>query len=452
MKVSPAPFLFRGGIHPPDSKTATAALPLKDLPLPARLEVSTSQHLGAPAAPCVAVGDRVTAGQLIAKASGFISANVHAPAAGTIPAIPEAPTPTGRTATAIIIETDADAPAGEPPYKPIPDWREQAPRSLLDRVAEAGIVGMGGAGFPTHVKLSPPGDKPIDTLILNGAECEPFLNSDNRLLIERAEQVWEGCQIIRRILGAGTIRVAIEDNKREAAKALAAAMESAPDDAHIHLLKTLYPQGSEKQQIYSVTGRTVPMGGLPMDVGCVVENVATAYAVWDAVVNGRPLTARAITVTGDAVNTPTNWFAPVGTSFADLVAASGGARDNLAKLIAGGPMMGFALPSLEVAMSKTSSGLLLFPRECVRPYRSMACINCGRCVEACPLGLMPNELSQAAEADDIDEAENRHVMDCFECGACAYVCPARRPLVQHMRRAKAVITQRRRAAAQQKKT
>ena len=194
------------------------------------------------------------------------------------------------------------------------------------------------------------------------------------------------------------------------------------------------------------------MGGLPMDVGCVVENVATAYAVWDAVVNGRPLTARAITVTGDAVNTPTNWFAPVGTSFADLVAASGGARDNLAKLIAGGPMMGFALPSLEVAMSKTSSGLLLFPRECVRPYRSMACINCGRCVEACPLGLMPNELSQAAEADDIDEAENRHVMDCFECGACAYVCPARRPLVQHMRRAKAVITQRRRAAAQQKKT
>ena len=264
MKVSPAPFLFRGGIHPPDSKTATAALPLKDLPLPARLEVSTSQHLGAPAAPCVAVGDRVTAGQLIAKASGFISANVHAPAAGTIAAIREAPTPTGRTATAIIIETDADAPAGEPPYKPIPDWREQAPRSLLDRVAEAGIVGMGGAGFPTHVKLSPPGDKPIDTLILNGAECEPFLNSDNRLLIERAEQVWEGCQIIRRILGAHHPR----GHRGQQARGRQGArrrMESAPDDAHIHLLKTLYPQGSEKQQIYSVTGRTVPMGGLPMD-------------------------------------------------------------------------------------------------------------------------------------------------------------------------------------------
>ena len=451
MNVSPAPFLFRGGIHPPDAKAATAALPLRDLPLPARLVVSTAQHLGAPATPCVAAGDRVAAGQLIAKASGFLSAAVHAPAAGTIAAIQEAPTPTGRAAVAIVIDTDPAAPASEPPFAPLPGWRDQEPRSLVARVAEAGIVGMGGAGFPTHVKLAPPGDKPIDTVILNGAECEPFLNSDNRLLIERAAQVWEGCQIIRHILGAATLCVAIEDNKREAAAALFAAMKAAPGDNQIHILKTRYPQGSEKQQIYSVTGRTVPMGGLPMDVGCVVENAGTAYAIWDAVVNGRPLTARAITVAGDAVNTPANWFAPVGTVFAELVAASGGVRADLAKLIAGGPLMGFALPSLEVAMGKTSSGLLLFSRARVAPYRSQACINCGRCVEACPLRLMPTELSQAVEADDIDEAERRRVMDCFECGACAYVCPARRPLVQHMRRAKAIIAQRRRAAAQQPK-
>jgi Na+-translocating ferredoxin:NAD+ oxidoreductase subunit C len=451
MKVSPALFSFQGGIHPPDAKTETAALPLRALPLPARLVVSMAQHLGAPSAPCVKAGDRVRAGQMIAKASGFISAAVHAPAAGTVAAIQEAPTPTGRSAMAIIIETDPGEPAADPPYPPMPAWRNEEPRNLVERIAAAGIVGMGGAGFPTHIKLSPPGDKPIDTVILNGAECEPFLNSDNRLMIERAAQIWEGCQIIRHILGAATLCVAIEDNKAEAAAALFAAMKETPGDNQIHILKTRYPQGSEKQQIFSVTGRTVPMGGLPMDVGCVVENAGTADAIRDAVVNGRPLTARAITVSGDAVNKPANWLAPVGAVFADLAQASGGYRANLAKLIAGGPMMGFALPSLDVAMGKTSSGLLLFSSARLSPYRSLACINCGRCVEACPLRLMPTELSQAIEADDIDEAEKRHVMDCFECGACAYVCPARRPLVQHMRRAKAIIAQRRRAAQRQKK-
>ena len=451
MKVFSSLFSFKGGSHPPGRKAATADAPLRDLPPPARLVVSTSQHLGAPATPCVEVGDEVRAGQLIAKASGMISANIHAPAAGTVAAIQNAPTPTGRDAAAIVIETAKDdAAAGAVTLDPITDWKHADRKTLLERVAEAGIVGMGGAGFPTHVKLAPPADKPIDTLILNCAECEPYLNSDNALMIANAAEIWEGCQIIRRILDADAICVAIEDNKREAAAAMFTAMKDAKGNNQMHVLKTIYPQGSEKQQIFSVTGRVVPAGGLPMDVGCVVENVGTAFALYEAVVKGRPLTHRVITVAGDAVKSPGNWRAPVGTSFADLVAASGGAGPDLAKIISGGPMMGFAQPSLEVPMGKTSSGLLLFPRKQITAFTSHACINCGRCVEACPMLLMPTELSMAIEADDIEEAEARHVMDCFECGACAYECPARRPLVQHMRRAKAVISQRRRAAAAKK--
>ena len=446
MKVLHNQFHFKGGAHPPDHKQATAAAALQTLPLPARLTVSMAQHLGAPAKPCVKPGDRVLSGQLIGTANGFISAAVHAPAAGTVAAIQDAPTSTGRTAPAILIDTDASETRRDASYPPIPAWRSQEPKRLVARVAEAGIIGMGGAGFPTHVKLSPPSDKPIDTVILNGAECEPFLNSDNRLMIEQAASIVEGCEIIRHILGAGRICFVIENNKPQAAAALYAAIKEAKGNHEIHVVETLYPQGSEKQQIFTVTGRTVPTGALPMDVGCVVENAGTAYAIWDAVANGRPLTHRAITVAGDAVAAPGNWIAPVGASLADLVAACGGAKPDLAKVISGGPMMGFALGTLDVPMGKTSSGLLLFSSALLTSYATHACINCGRCVEACPMRLMPTELSQAIEADDIDEAERCQVMDCFECGACAYECPARRPLVQHMRRAKAVIAQRRRAA------
>ncbi len=446
MIFNKAIFRFKGGAHPPDRKAATATLPLQRLPLPPLLTISLSQHLGAPAKPLVAVGDKVVAGQLIAAANGFISAAIHSPANGTVKALQEAPTPTGRTAPAVVIETDPASEAQDDSLTPLPNWQELPPKELLQRVAAAGIVGMGGAGFPTHVKLAPPSDKPIDTLIINGAECEPYLNGDNRLMIEQAAAVVTGCRIIGHILGVERICYAIEDNKPEAVVALAAQLKKAPGQHELHLLPTLYPQGSEKQQIFSVTGRTVPAGGLPMDVGCVVDNVSTAYVIQDAVVNGRPLTWRSITVAGDAAVTPTNWLAPLGTPFADLVAASGGSRADLANVICGGPMMGFALPSLEVALNKTSSGLLLFSSRQLFTYASHACINCTRCVNVCPMRLMPTELSQAIEADDIDEAERLNVMDCFECGACAYECPAHRPLVQHMRRAKALITQRRRAA------
>lgn len=435
------PFLFKGGIHPRENKT-TAAEAIREIPLPKRLAVSLSMHLGAPAKPVVAVGDTVTCGQRIAEAGGFISAPVHAPAAGRVTAIEPATTPLGRTAPAIIIETDPEQPEPAAPFAPIANWRDANPADLTARVAEAGIVGMGGAGFPTNVKLSPPAEKPIDTLILNGAECEPYLTGDHRLMLERAKDIWTGARIIRRILGAKSIFIAIEDNKPDAAAAMRDALSSSPEpdaDARVMVLKTCYPQGAEKQQIFAVTGRKVPAGGLPMDVGCVVENVATTLAVSDAVVRGRPLTHRVITVTGDAVEKPANLLAPNGTSFQELIDFCGGAKPTLTKLVSGGPMMGFAQAGADATTGKTTSGLLLLSAKSTAAFTSQPCISCGRCVDACPMNLMPTELSQTIEADDIPAAEALNVLDCFECGSCAFVCPARRPMVQHMRRAKAVI-------------
>jgi electron transport complex protein RnfC len=445
MKTSVSPFCFSGGIHPAYNKDLTRSSAIRPLPCPSQLVISLSQHLGAPAVAIVKAGDTVLGGQRLADAAGVISAPIHAPTSGKILRIEPAPTPLGRPALAMILEPDGRD-AWESPLPPMPDWSNRDRKSLAERVGAAGVVGMGGAGFPTQVKLSPPADKPIDTVIINGAECEPYLTGDHRLMLERAEALWQGAAIIRHILGAKTVRIAVEDNKPDAIRILESAMPDDLGDAAVCVLKTSYPQGSEKQQIYSVTGRVVPTGGLPMDVGCVVENVATTLAVWDAVVNGRPLVSRVITVSGDAITAPANLLAPIGTPFAALVDACGGARGHVAKIISGGPMMGFAQASLDVAMSKTSSGLLLLSSSRVPGFTSQPCIACGRCMDACPMRLMPAELSQCIEADDIDAAEHNFVMDCFECGSCAFVCPAHRPLVQHMRRAKAVILARRRAA------
>lgn len=439
---------FKGGVHPRYHKAATDRLALQTLAMPGRLVISMSQHLGAPALPAVKAGDTVVGGQVLGTAAGMISAVVHAPTSGRISAVTDALTALGRPAPALVLEPDGADTRGEP-LAPLPDWTAQPPKALVARVAAAGIVGMGGAGFPTHVKLAPPSEKPIDTLIINGAECEPYLTGDHRLMVEHAAEIWEGCRILRQVLGARTVRIAVEDNKPEAIAALERAMQDAEGDVALVRLPTIYPEGSEKQQIFAVTGRRVPAGGLPMDVGCLVDNVGTVYAVWDAVVRGHPLTTRTITVSGDAVR-PANLLAPIGTPFADLVAACGGPLGRVAKVVAGGPMMGFAQTSLDVTMNKTSSGLLLLSPRCVTQFTSQACIGCGRCVDACPMRLMPSELSQDIEADDIDAAERINVMDCFECGACAYVCPAHRPLVQHMRRAKAAIMLRRRKPQERK--
>ncbi len=437
MHTIPAPYTSPGGIHPSYHKELSAGAPIRELPLPARLVVPLSQHLGAPAKLVVKPGDTVKAGQLIAEQNGFISAPVHAPAGGKVTALDETLTASGRACAAVVIETD---PAAEWELLPeIAHWASADRKDLLARVGAAGVVGMGGAGFPTRIKLSPPGDKPIDTVILNGAECEPYLTSDHRLMLERAKEVRAGAEIVRHILGAKSLRIAIEDNKPDAIAAMEKAFEGIGGDVALTVLHTSYPQGSEKQQIFSVTGREVPRGGLPMDVGCVVENVSTAFAVWDAVVNGRPLVRRVISVTGDAIREPANLLAPCGTLYGDLVAACGGLTGKAAKVISGGTMMGFAVSTLTVPTGKTASGLLLLSSAKVTHFTSQACICCGRCGEACPMGLTPSELSQCVEADDIEGAEQIALMDCIECGCCAFVCPAHRPMVHHMRRGKAVV-------------
>jgi len=450
MAIEKAKHHVNGGIHPAYRKELARESAIQPLPLPAVLRVSMSQHLGAPAKPVVKKGDTVLRGQLIGEPAGFISARVHAPTSGTVKSVADAQTATGARVTAIEIEAD-----GEDTWidglQGATDWENEPPKGLVKRVADAGITGMGGAGFPTHVKLSPPPDKPIDTLIINGAECEPYLTADHRLMLERAEDIWTGTRIIAKILGATTVRIAIEDNKPEAIEAMDKAIQGADGDVAVAVLQTEYPQGAEKQQIYAVTGKEVPSGGLPMDVGCVVENVGTTLAVWDAVVNGKPLTERVTTVTGTPVKAPGNVLARLGTSYQDLVDFCGGTEGAVAKVISGGPMMGFAQDSLEVTTTKTTSGLLLLPPSDVNTFKSMPCISCGRCVDACPMYLMPAELSQMLEAEDYEAAETLCVLDCIECGCCAFACPAHRPLVQHMRQGKAKVMLRRRQEKEKEK-
>jgi len=445
MQTLQSPYNFRGGIHPAYHKELSSGAAIEPLPLPALIKVPMSQHLGAPATPCVKAGDTVKRGSLIGAQNGFISAPVHSPVSGTVHSVTEVLTASGRPCQAVVIECSADDTTDF--MAPMTDWHSRTKEELLTRIGEAGVVGMGGAGFPTKVKLSPPMDKPIDTVILNGAECEPYLTSDHRMMVEHAAEIRIGAEIIRSILGAKTLRIAIEDNKPDAIQAMQKAFEGIEGDVAVTVLHTSYPQGSEKQQIYAVTGRKVPRSGLPMDVGCVVENISTAFAICAAVVKGLPLIQRVITVTGDAVRKPANLLAPFGTSYQDLIDACGGfAGTKPAKVISGGPMMGFAVSSLETPTGKTASGLLLLSSHRVSQYTSQACISCGRCVEACPMSLIPAELSQFIEADDIESAETIALMDCIECGSCAFVCPARRPLVQHMRRGKAAVMAKRAAA------
>ena len=443
MKTLRALFNPRGGIHPAYHKEATDSTRVEVMPVPKTLYVALNQHLGAPSRPVVKKGDTVLRGQPLAESAGYVSSWVHAPTSGIIKAVESRLTAGGQLATVVEIEANGADQAIESPA-PATDWRLMQTRELVDLILQAGVIGMGGAGFPTQVKLLPPPGKTIETLVINGAECEPYLTADHRLMVEESARISQGIQIVQRILGATKVRVAIEDNKPEAIAAMESALKMAEGDIQLVVVKTKYPQGAEKQLIYSCTRREVPSGGLPMDVGALVENVGTAAAISDAVFLRRPLTERVLTVTGDAVANPKNVLARVGTSFRDLIGFCGGLRGQVGKVICGGPMMGVAQSSLDVGMNKTTSGLLLLSRSQVHQYTSTPCIGCGRCVQACPSSLLPCFLSENLEAENFEEAERLNVLDCIECGACAFECPAHRPLVQHMRQGKAKVIQLRR--------
>lgn len=440
---------FKGGVHPPHNKNRTEKLPIEIFPAPEKVIIPLSQHIGAPAKPVVKRGDYVTVGQMIGEASGFISVPIHSSVSGKILSVAPFPHPLGKQVMAVEIENDGkDEKAA---YKSSENpWREIAPGELIQRIQSAGIVGMGGASFPAHVKLSPPSNKPVDTLIINGAECEPYLTADHRLMLERTEDLLIGVLILKKILNAKRCYIGIEENKPYAISAVKTAIKKNHyDKIKLVILRAKYPQGGEKQLIDAITGRNVPSGGLPMDCGCVVQNVGTTIAVRDAIIDGHPLYQRVVTVTGPAVGSPKNLLVRTGTPMKYLLEACQTDMEATKKVIMGGPMMGLAQTHTDVPVIKSTSGILAYNKT-TPGIREYPCINCGRCIQACPINLVPSRLAKFVERKKIDEAVEWNLMDCIECGSCTFICPSKINLVHFIKLGKVHIQAKRAAAASKK--
>lgn len=422
---------FRGGIHPYEGKELSKDHPIEKYLPKGDLVYPLSQHIGAPSVPCVKKGDTVLAGQKIADAGGFVSVPLHASVSGTVKGIEKRLNATGSMVDCIVIENDQQYQETEFQEARLEDLTKE---EILNRIKEAGVVGMGGAGFPTHVKLAPKDPSKIEYILVNGAECEPYITSDYRRMIEEPEKVVKGLQVILTLFDSAKGYICIEDNKPDCIAKMKELVKDI-DRIEVKEMMTKYPQGGERTLIYAATGREINSSMLPADVGCVVDNVETVISVYKAVILGRPVNSRVVTVTGDGIKEPKNLLVLAGTDMSELVDAAGGLKGKIAKAISGGPMMGFALYDLHVPCTKTTSAFLFLEHDAVSEAQEIqtACINCGRCVSVCPGHVLPARLAKLAERGDMAGFEALDGMECCECGCCSYICPAKRPLTQSIK-------------------
>ena len=433
---------FKGGIHPYDGKELSKNQPVEKYLPKGDMAYPVSQHIGAPAVPCVKKGDQVLAGQKIADAGGFVSSPIHSSVSGTVKGIEKRLTATGAMVDSIIIENDQQYQEVE--YTPA-TLEDLTKEDILNRIKEGGVVGMGGAGFPTQVKLAPKDPSKIEYVLVNGAECEPYITSDYRRMMDEPEKVVEGLKVILKLFESAKGYICIEDNKPDCIDKMQKLVKDVPR-IEVKELMTKYPQGGERTLIYATTGREINSTMLPADVGCVVDNVETVVSVYNAVILGKPVTNRIVTVTGDGINTPKNFSVLSGTDMSELVDAAGGLKAKIAKAISGGPMMGFALYDLHVPCIKTSSSFLFLEHDAVSEAQKIqtACINCGRCVGVCPSHVLPARLATLSERGDMENFEKMDGMECCECGCCSYICPAKGPLTQSIKSMRKMVMAERR--------
>ncbi|MBQ9117156.1 MAG: electron transport complex subunit RsxC [Clostridia bacterium] len=435
-------YTFRGGIHMEEYKI-TADSPIEKMPAPDKVYVPLSQHIGAPCSPLVKVGDAVDKGQIIGAVEKGLGCPVHAPVSGKVTAIEEVLTPMGRKVSRIVIENDGEERLCETIIKKENAVSDITPEACVEAVRLAGISGMGGATFPTYAKISSALGK-VNYLIINSAECEPFITADHRMMLEYPTEILDGIRILIKVFGLQKGVIAVEDNKLNAVEKLEKARDN-DDSIEIRVMKTKYPQGDERQLIYALTGQELPAGKLPADVGCVIFNVETCYNIARAIKYGMPLIERVITVTGDCISTPKNLLAPLGTPMSELIEFCGGLNKKPLKLITGGPMMGMAQWDINSPITKGTNAILALSEKFTRPYDpNYACIHCGKCVSVCPMHLMPLYLAQFSEQSDLEMCEKFNLMSCVECGTCAYICPGSVPIVQFVRMTKAKINEEKR--------
>jgi Na+-translocating ferredoxin:NAD+ oxidoreductase subunit C len=427
-----------GGVHPDDQKLSAQA-PITALPLPKTVTIPITQHIGAPAKIIVQRGDAVKVGQVIAVHEGFVSSNIHASVSGRVGIIEEAMDSSGFKHMAVNIRVKGD------------DWMETIdrtdslieeiklePKEIVARIMEAGVVGMGGAAFPSHVKLSVPEGKHVDYLIINGVECEPYLTADHRIMLEKSREILVGIKILMKALGVKQAIIGIEDNKHDAVELFEKLLQH-EHGITVAALEVHYPQGGEKQLIQALLNREVPSGGLPSDVGAIVHNVGTTYAIYEAVQKNKPLIERVVTVTGKSVKQPSNFLVRIGTPVIDLLIAAGGVPEDTGKIVSGGPMMGKAIADLDVPIAKGTSGILLIPKEEATRAEVYNCVHCGKCIEACPMGLEPYRLLILSKKGNHARAKEEHILDCIECGSCSFVCPSNRPILDYIRLGKTQV-------------